>query len=115
MTGTRLGLLLAFLVSYAAAWQTFVVQHTDGQDDTPALTAALASGKYSANTTILFEKGKTYNIFTPITFPALNNVEVAIEGNLTYPEDIPTIQSECIHLRLPLPVSPCAQTLSRRP
>ena len=94
MVGSRFAPLLAFLVSNVAAWQTFVVEHADGQDDTPGLMTALATGKYSANTTILFEKGKTYNIFTPITFPVLNNVEVAIEGNLTYPEDIPTIQSE---------------------
>ena len=90
--------LLVFLVSNAAAWQTFVVEHTEGQDDTPALTAAFATGNLSANTTILFEKGTTYNIFTPITFPVFNNVEVAIEGNLTYPDDIATIQSEFIYL-----------------
>ena len=88
--------LLFFLPSvYAAAWTTFVVPHRDEQDDTPALTTALASGKLSTNTTILFAKGIRYNIFTPIRFPVLNNVDVRIEGNLTYPDDIATIQGEC--------------------
>ena len=93
MVGSRFGLLLTLFTTSAAAWQTYVVEHTDGQDDASVLTAALATGNFSANTTILFEKGKTYNIFTPIKFPVLNNVEVAIEGNLTYPDDMATIQS----------------------
>ncbi|KAI0079551.1 pectin lyase-like protein [Panus rudis PR-1116 ss-1] len=83
--------LLAF-VAYSRAWNTFTVPHVDGSDDTPALASALASGNYSTNTTILFAKGTTYNILTPIKFPVLNNVEVRIEGNLTYPNDIATIQ-----------------------
>ncbi|KIK71450.1 glycoside hydrolase family 28 protein [Collybiopsis luxurians FD-317 M1] len=70
---------------------TFVVPHAPGKDDTPALTAALI--KFSSSSTILFKKGITYNIFTPIKFPVLTNVDVRIEGNLTYPTDIPTIQN----------------------
>ncbi|ETW86713.1 glycoside hydrolase family 28 protein [Heterobasidion irregulare TC 32-1] len=70
---------------------TFVVPHsTDHSDDAAVLNAALAN--YTANTTILFKKGITYNIFTPVTFPVLNNVEVSIQGNLTYPNNIATIQ-----------------------
>jgi hypothetical protein len=68
----------------------FVVPHTPGQDDTPGLSAALAD--YSSDSIILFKHGVTYNIFTPIKFPVLTNVEVQIEGNLTYPTDIPIIQ-----------------------
>ncbi|KAI0778872.1 pectin lyase fold/virulence factor [Trametes elegans] len=86
-------LAVILLVPHVFAWETFVVPHTDGQDDTPALSTALATGKYSANATILFEKGTKYNIFTPVKFPALNNVEVRVEGNLSYPEDIATIQA----------------------
>ncbi|KAM5539945.1 hypothetical protein V8D89_006448 [Ganoderma adspersum] len=89
---THLGLLLFLLAPCVPAWKTFVVPHSDGQDDTPALTAALVSGNYSTNSTILFAKGTKYNIFTPIKFPTLTNVEVAIEGNLSYPDSIPTIQ-----------------------
>jgi hypothetical protein len=81
----------AVLVSNALAWKQFVVSHSLGQDDTPALMAALP--EVANNASIVFEKGITYNIFTPIVFPVLNNVEIAIEGNLTYPTDIPTIQS----------------------
>ncbi len=82
------------LTASSIAWQTYVVPHASGQDDTPALMTVLASGTFSSNTTILFEKGVTYNIFSPIKFPILNNVEVAIEGNLTYPDDIATVQGE---------------------
>lgn len=81
---------LVVYVSAAVAWNTFVVPHSPGQDDTPALVAALPT--LVANSSIVFQKGITYNIFTPIKFPVLNNVEVVIEGNLTYPTDIPTIQ-----------------------
>ncbi|KAL5535292.1 hypothetical protein ACEPAF_3386 [Sanghuangporus sanghuang] len=75
----------------AAAWSTFVVPHTGGADDTPGLLAAVAN--YNTNSTILFEKGITYNIFSPITFPKLTNVEVSIQGNLTYPTNISSIQA----------------------
>ncbi|KAG7451868.1 pectin lyase-like protein [Guyanagaster necrorhizus] len=83
--------LVAYLSLESHAWNTFVVPHTDGQDDTPGLTGALAN--FTSNSTILFQKGVTYNIFTPVEFPKLTNVEVAIEGNLTYPSDIPTVQA----------------------
>ncbi|KAH7874319.1 uncharacterized protein C8R40DRAFT_1171429 [Lentinula edodes] len=73
------------------SWSTFIVSHTAGQDDTPALTAAIAN--YSSNSTILFQKGITYNIFTPIKFPILTNVEILIEGNLTYSTNITAIQN----------------------
>jgi len=72
-------------------WNTFTVPHIENQDDTPALLAALPA--YSSNSTILFKTGVTYNIWTPVKFPVLNNVEVRIEGNITYPTDIPTIQA----------------------
>ncbi|GLB43691.1 putative glycosyl hydrolase 28 family protein [Lyophyllum shimeji] len=87
----RISALLLAHVYVATAWNTFVVPHTDGQDDTPILTAALAN--YTTNSTILFQKGVTYNILTPIKFPVFTNVEVRIEGNLTYPTDIATIQA----------------------
>ncbi|TBU26834.1 pectin lyase fold/virulence factor [Dichomitus squalens] len=85
--------LLLLLTGHVTAWNTFVVPHVDGQDDTPVLKAALASGNYSTNATILFAKGTKYNIFTPIKFPTFTNVEIAIEGNLSYPDDISTVQN----------------------
>ncbi|KAK7051487.1 hypothetical protein VNI00_004461 [Paramarasmius palmivorus] len=83
--------LVSALLPLTAAWKTFVVPHTPGQDDTPALVAGLAN--YTSDSTILFEKGKTYNILTPVTFPTLKNVEVRIEGNITLPDDIATVQA----------------------
>lgn len=91
MAKMSLATVLAF-IPLALAWNTLVVSHTGDADDTPALNAALASGNYSANTTILFEKGVHYNIFTPIVFPTFTNVEIRVEGNLSYPDDIPTVQ-----------------------
>jgi len=91
-----LKLTLAKLCTFVAiaqvvgAWKTFTVPHSPGKDDTPAVLAAFPD--FAANATILFKKGLTYNIFTPIKFPSLNNVEIRIEGNLTYPSDIPTVQ-----------------------
>jgi hypothetical protein len=84
-------------VSAALGWNTFIVPHSPGQDDTPALVEALPN--LAANSSIVFKKGITYNIFTPIEFPVLNNVEVVIEGNLTYPTDIPTVQGENMHFK----------------
>ncbi|KIP01758.1 glycoside hydrolase family 28 protein [Phlebiopsis gigantea 11061_1 CR5-6] len=89
----RVAALLLASATLASGWNTFTVPHTDGQNDTPGLLSVLSAGNFTANSTILFKKGITYNIFTPIKFPTLNNVEVAIEGNLTYPADIPTVQA----------------------
>ncbi|KDR86062.1 hypothetical protein GALMADRAFT_219084 [Galerina marginata CBS 339.88] len=72
---------------------TFTVAHVEGKDDTPTLLAALPNPSAATNATIFFKQGITYNIFTPIKFPALNNVEIRVEGNLTYPSDIPTVQA----------------------
>ncbi|KAF9469492.1 pectin lyase-like protein [Collybia nuda] len=86
--------LSSFLVAQVcavSAWKTFVVPHTNGQDDSPGLNAALAN--FTTDSTILFKKGIKYNVFTPITFPVLNNVEIRFEGNLSYPTDIPAIQA----------------------
>ncbi|GJE99502.1 glycoside hydrolase family 28 protein [Phanerochaete sordida] len=83
----------ASLVASSSAWTVFTVPHTSGQDDTPGLMQALSAGAITNNTSILFQQGVTYNIFTPIKFPVMHNVEVAVEGNLTYPSDIPAVQA----------------------
>ena len=82
--------LVFALICVSVSAKTFVVPHTSGQDDTPGLTAALAN--FSSNSTILFRAGVTYNIFTPVKFPLLNNVDIRIEGNLTYPTSISAVQ-----------------------
>ncbi|KAG8764316.1 hypothetical protein FRC12_008200 [Ceratobasidium sp. 428] len=83
---------LALLPLVSAYSKTFVVPHVNGQDDSPAVVAALAN--YSSDSLILFKKGITYNLFTPINFGKLTNVEIAFEGNATYPTDIATVQAE---------------------
>lgn len=74
----------------AGAWSTFVVPHTENADDTPVLMAAMSS--YTSDASIIFEPNTTYNIWSPITFPHLTNVEVVISGNLSYPTSIETVQ-----------------------
>ncbi|CAK5265659.1 unnamed protein product [Mycena citricolor] len=84
-------LLAAAILPVALAWDTFVVPHTPGADDMPAFAALV--GNHTTNATILFAQGTTYNLFTSIKFPKLTNVEIAVEGNLTYPNDIAAVQS----------------------
>lgn len=95
-------LLVAALQAYKSfAWTTVKVPHAGGDvDDTPGLLTAIAS--VSSNTTILFEKGVTYNLFTPVTLPSFSNVEVSIQGNITYPDNITAVQSECLLFHLDL-------------
>ncbi|KAH7926860.1 glycoside hydrolase family 28 protein [Leucogyrophana mollusca] len=82
-------LLLAYAAA-ARAWSTFIVPHADGVDDTPALMAAVSN--YASDASIVFQANTTYNVWSPITFPPLTNVEVRVEGNLTYPTSIETVQ-----------------------
>jgi hypothetical protein len=63
----------------------------------PTLTAAFVSSNGTArslavNSTIIFKKGITYNLFSAIRLPVLQNVEIRIEGNMSYLEDIPALQ-----------------------
>lgn len=79
--------------SLVLGWTTYIVPHSQGGDDAPALVAAFASDpKLATNATILFKKGVTYNILTPIRFPRFENVIVSIQGNLTYAADIQATQ-----------------------
>ena len=81
--------------SLVLAWTTYTVPYSGGKDDTPALTAALAADPLlTSNATIVFEKGVTYNILTPIRFPRFENVIVSVQGNLSYAADIQKTQGE---------------------
>ncbi|KAF9646158.1 pectin lyase-like protein [Thelephora ganbajun] len=81
-------------VSLTLAWATYIVPHSAGNDDTPALAAAFfADPKLATNATILFEQGVTYNILTPIRFPYFENVLVSVQGNLTYAANIQNTQA----------------------
>jgi hypothetical protein len=84
------GLLLFQAAAVASAWDTFLVPHTPGENDTPGLLSLVTN--HSSNATILFSKGVTYNIFTAIKFPVLANIEIRIEGNLTYPTNVSQVQ-----------------------
>ena len=82
-------------ISLATAWTTYVVPYASGNDDTPALTAAFSKNSaLSADATIVFRKGVTYNILTPLVFPSLQNVIVSIQGNISYAADIKKTQGQ---------------------
>ncbi|KAL8292334.1 hypothetical protein RQP46_001800 [Phenoliferia psychrophenolica] len=89
-------ILLFGLVSLAVGLPTAskrlcVVPHGGGADDTPGFVAAMAN--CSSNSTILFEKGKTYNILTPVVAPALQSVVISIQGNLDLEKNISKVQA----------------------
>ena len=78
-------------VSLALARTIYTVPHSgNGDDDTPALTQAFANNpSLAANSVILFQKGVTYSLLTPVNFPYLQNVTISVQGNLTCgPADI---------------------------
>ena len=80
-------------VHLALAWRTYIVPHSPENDDTPALAAAFsADPTLATNATILFARGVTYNILTPIRFPRFENVIVSIQGNLSYAANMQTTQ-----------------------
>jgi len=89
--------LLSSLIALAYAQTTLIVPHTDGFDDVPALTALLSntsngSAGCTSGISIVFSADTTYNVWSPLVFPELNDIEVRIEGNLTYPENITLVQ-----------------------
>ncbi|EGO19068.1 glycoside hydrolase family 28 protein, partial [Serpula lacrymans var. lacrymans S7.9] len=90
-----LPILLPLLLStHIHAWTTYTVPHSTGSDDTPALLSALQDTTYTSDVTILFAPNTTYNVWSPIVFPVFTNVEVRIEGNLSYPTNMTTVQSK---------------------
>jgi len=87
--------LLPFLaLATAALARTFVVPHlASGSDDTPALLASLPALQNGSYGRILFEKGITYQLLSPVNFGTLNNLEIAIEGNISLPNTISDVQN----------------------
>ncbi|KAN0100071.1 Pectin lyase fold/virulence factor [Tylopilus felleus] len=68
-----------------------LVATSDGADDTPALMAAVST--YASDASIVFQANTTHNIWSSVTFPELTNVEVVIEGDLSYPTSIQMVQN----------------------
>ncbi|KAJ7261429.1 pectin lyase-like protein [Mycena rebaudengoi] len=85
-------------VHQVLGWTTFVVPHnSSGGDDMATLMAAFMSSNgttrnLAVNSTIIFKKGITYNFFSAVRLPVLHNVEIRIEGNMSYLEDIAALQ-----------------------
>lgn len=92
LSGLNLARLCSFIaiMQLVGAWNMFTAVHSLGKDDMPAIFTALPD--FVTNSTILFQEGVTYSIFTCINFPALINIDIYIEGNLMYLMDIGTIK-----------------------
>jgi Glycosyl hydrolases family 28 len=70
--------------------ETCTVQSSNGKsDDSPSFEEALKL--CSSNAVIQFKDGISYNIWTPIK-ASLNNVEILVNGNLSLPNSMKTIQ-----------------------
>jgi polygalacturonase len=69
-----------------------VVSHTDNADDAPAVRSAVAS--CATNGVIEFEQGVSYNIWSPVYFENLVNSTISIQGNLTLPNSISSVQDQ---------------------
>ena len=88
----RLASTLSF-VSLALAWTVYTVPYSGGNDDAPALNAALKSHpEYVTDVTILFKQGIKYNFNTPVYFPRLTNAIVSVQGNISYASNIAATQ-----------------------
>jgi polygalacturonase len=90
-------LVLAFLLSVrtlaqATRSKTCTIEPSKGEENSSS--AILAAFKNcTTNAAVIFKEGQNYNIFTPINFPKLTNVEIRMGGNLHLPKDIKTVQS----------------------
>jgi galacturan 1,4-alpha-galacturonidase len=69
-----------------------VVKAVPDGDDSAAITAAFQN--CSTNGRVLFQRGVTYNAYSPMQFLDLNNVRVEINGNIQLPNNISYIQNK---------------------
>jgi hypothetical protein len=80
----------AFKVAAQGKGKTCTVQSSNGKsDDSISFEEALKS--CSSNAIIHFKDGISYNIWTPIK-ASLNNVEIQVNGNLSLPNNMKTVQ-----------------------
>lgn len=68
-----------------------VSKNTTGEDDSPSVTAAVASCGNSSQ--IVFSANQTYNLLTPISFTGLNNVEFVVNGNVSLSPNVTYVES----------------------
>ncbi|KAK7748189.1 hypothetical protein SLS53_001444 [Cytospora paraplurivora] len=94
--------LLTIIPAFATAYwlseipETFfttciVPKNTTGDDDSPSVTATVAA--CSNNSLIIFSGNETYNLLTPVSFTGLENVEFAINGNISLPSNVSYVES----------------------
>lgn len=68
-----------------------MVPSSNGNGDDSAAVASTFV-QCSSDSVIEFSSGVNYNVFKPVKATNLSNVEIAINGNLHLPQDIPGIQ-----------------------
>lgn len=70
-----------------------VPKNTTGDDDTPGIAATLAACNNGTNAQIVFSANETYNLYTPVSFRDLTNVEFVFNGNLSLPANVSYVES----------------------
>jgi galacturan 1,4-alpha-galacturonidase len=77
----------------ACSFKTCIVpknQTVDG-DDSPGIMATVKN--CGSNSRIVFSANTTYNLWTPISFAGLTNIEFLIDGNLTLPANVSQVEA----------------------
>ncbi|RKO89454.1 pectin lyase fold/virulence factor [Blyttiomyces helicus] len=83
LTTTLLALLHVGSSTAAPAGQQCVVAHTPGGDDHGNVVTAFNNCKTGG--TVVFSAGTDYQVLTPIKATGLSNVDIVIDGNVTFP------------------------------
>lgn len=68
-----------------------VPKNATGDDDSPSVTATVTACNNSSR--IIFSANETYNLWTPISFTSLTNVEFVINGNVSLPSNVSYVES----------------------
>ncbi|KAK6066923.1 exopolygalacturonase C 1 [Seiridium cupressi] len=93
-------LALFFSTTAAAYWlpetlesvkTCLIPKNTTGVDDTPTIVSTVA--ECGDRSRVIFQKGLTYNLITPLKLSALTNIELVFEGNVSLPENVTYVET----------------------
>ena len=83
--------LVAIAPAASRELQTCVVASSNGaSDDSKAIADAFT--KCATDGKIVFQKGKEYNVYKPLSATKLSNVIISVEGNLNLPKSVSQVQ-----------------------
>lgn len=93
-------LIVCPVLAAPKAQNTCIVSHTDGEDDGPNIQAAIDKCGLS-DSVIEFEHGVHYNLWTPVRFLNMDNVEIRLYGNFSIPDNITYVQEQVVNESAP--------------